>query len=55
MHVFVLYYHANFRILILIILDTKINILHGQMQTSYYALDAIAILYRYYGSIVQWI
>ena len=41
----------NGRILILIVLDKKIYILLGHLQPSYYALDSIEILYRYYANI----
>ena len=51
-----LYYSImqNGRIMTLIVLD-KNYILLGHSQTSYYALDSIAILHAYYAHIVQWI
>ena len=45
----------NGRILILIVLDKNIDILLGHSLPSYYALDFIAILYKCYANIVQWL
>ena len=50
-HACMLYYHAKWPN----VSGLKKVILLGHSLPSYYALDSIAILYRYYANIVQWL